>query len=841
MSAAALRMSLHYPSSLRPCCSPVGFFCVTPAAKTPCAAGFFGDSPGQFNATCAGPCAAGWFCPSGSTNATAVVCPPGSYCEAGAAAPVLCPAGTFGDTPGLETASCSGECALCGAGATAFISSSQSASASASESSTPSPLPSLSQSGSRSQSSSATLTRGPTASATASPSRSTSPSLTSTHSQRPSGSQRTTPSQQPTPPSSRTQTPSLGASLSPAPYALALSMGGAAAADSLLLSDSLPPVTLAPTLSRCPAPLSVTVACGLSSVVSGSAASEGSPTSIITSYLPSPSCMLACSGDASTVLPLSIQLQAPFGTASFSGTLVCNASGSDGGGLGSLGLAASVMGSLWPTFDDAIVVFGNGVSRSIGGFGSGAANSTSDLLLALDEQRLHAPPDAPPHRRAGSMGRALTADDLGNAIADLSVVLAAMQRSWGGVPIPPSASAAPFGVTLSGATPLVLRSLQRSFVDGTSVWVGGVMCNATVVSADGMWLATLTPSFSRLCGTLDPASDSSCAYATLTVRVRLGRVHHVPARTAPSLCPRATMQNPSLVNASSSNGSSPTAASRYQGIRGVTLTCPPFCSGAVSGGVFPLAATAAGATPVLFVPATRGADGSAVPLDLTLGSAGESIGKSSGLFYAEACSASGAHSGVDCFARSLRTRCPQNTACPRSSFHRSTHSGIYTNPGTGACANASDPAAAACAYGAGDSCVACPANALCPGGFRAWPARGYWSPAEASATVVPCAIPGAADRCLGWSSALGAVQCGSGYLQGSYLCGACERGFFLSGDGTCGACPVSPSLWVQFRGLFILISIVAAFSLVVYVTFWVGALTAGLSPRVDARVRVCRR
>lgn len=82
------------------------------------------------------------------------------------------------------------------------------------------------------------------------------------------------------------------------------------------------------------------------------------------------------------------------------------------------------------------------------------------------------------------------------------------------------------------------------------------------------------------------------------------------------------------------------------------------------------------------------------------------------------------------------------------------------------------------------------------------------------------------------------MQCGAGYLQGSYLCGTCTRRFYLSGDGTCAACPFSPSLWVQFRGLFILISIVAAFSIVVYVTFWVGALTAGLSPRVDAKVRL---
>lgn len=265
--------------------------------------------------------------------------------------------------------------------------------------------------------------------------------------------------------------------------------------------------------------------------------------------------------------------------------------------------------------------------------------------MALDEQRLQAPLDSPSRRRAGSIGRALTADDLGTAIADLSVVLAAMQRSWDVVSIPSSGGGAPFGATLSGATPLVLRSRRRSFVDGSSVWVGGVMCNTTVVSADGMWLATLTPSFNLLCGGIGTASSGNCAYATLTVKVR--RVSCTPPSPSHPFVRRATMQNPSVVNLTSASADlRNVTAIQNQGMRGVTLTCPPFCSGAVSGDVFPLAVTDVGATSMVFLPATRGADGSAVPLDLTLGSAGESIGKSSGLFYTEACSASGMRGGV---------------------------------------------------------------------------------------------------------------------------------------------------------------------------------------------------
>ena len=86
-----------------------------------------------------------------------------------------------------------------------------------------------------------------------------------------------------------------------------------------------------------------------------------------------------------------------------------------------------------------------------------------------------------------------------------------------------------------------------------------------------------------------------------------------------------------------------------------------------------------------------------------------------------------------------------------------------------------------CAYGIGDDCQPCFEGALCPGGYRAWSQPGYFSPSE-PAGVVRCSPP-SLDRCLNWTQ--GATLCGTGYLQGSPGCKACDDGFFLYADGAC--------------------------------------------------------
>ena len=126
----------------------VGEFCVN-GTRSKCPAGTFGSSCGLTSSTCSGPIAAGYYgglgetsprpagtkcgsaaviCPQGSASPTAAsaghfsipesadpetrsgqeLCPVGHYCVDGLK--LVCPAGTFGATTGLTTASCSGPC-----------------------------------------------------------------------------------------------------------------------------------------------------------------------------------------------------------------------------------------------------------------------------------------------------------------------------------------------------------------------------------------------------------------------------------------------------------------------------------------------------------------------------------------------------------------------------------------------------------------------------------------------------------------------------------------------------------------------------------------------------------
>ena len=164
--------------------------------------------------------------------------------------------------------------------------------------------------------------------------------------------------------------------------------------------------------------------------------------------------------------------------------------------------------------------------------------------------------------------------------------------------------------------------------------------------------------------------------------------------------------------------------------------------------------------------------------------------------------------------------------------------GIYTDPSSGACSNASNPAAALCAYGSGSSCVECPSGALCPGGYRLWALPGYWAPSDSSPSVSPCAPPDPAARCLGWSVSRGVSLCGPGYLAGSYLCSACAPSFYPADDGTCAACPVIAGPWDRYRGLLVLLAELVSFVAVVGVflfallRYYGGSMIGGLSQLV---------
>jgi len=91
---------------------PVGHYCPAGNDGTPlaCPAGRYGDEPGLSSINCSGSCTPGYYCPAGSTSATQHVCPVGHFCPSTSGAPTQCEAGKYGSTTGLTTAACSGNC-----------------------------------------------------------------------------------------------------------------------------------------------------------------------------------------------------------------------------------------------------------------------------------------------------------------------------------------------------------------------------------------------------------------------------------------------------------------------------------------------------------------------------------------------------------------------------------------------------------------------------------------------------------------------------------------------------------------------------------------------------------
>ena len=116
--------------------------------------------------------------------------------------------------------------------------------------------------------------------------------------------------------------------------------------------------------------------------------------------------------------------------------------------------------------------------------------------------------------------------------------------------------------------------------------------------------------------------------------------------------------------------------------------------------------------------------------------------------------------------------------------------GAYTDPASGACVVASNPASFGCALGAGDACATCPAGALCPGAFVQWPRPGY---TLVSGAVVACEAPALA-RCAGFDAGNAQTRCGPGYKQGTAGCSGCAAAYFADPSGACLACPATDLL-----------------------------------------------
>jgi hypothetical protein len=86
-------------------CSP-GTYC-TSGVQQLCAEGRYGETWGLKTADCTGECHSSTYCPQGSVAPTK--CPPGFYCPSGREV-VVCPPGTYGSSYGLSQPNCDGPC-----------------------------------------------------------------------------------------------------------------------------------------------------------------------------------------------------------------------------------------------------------------------------------------------------------------------------------------------------------------------------------------------------------------------------------------------------------------------------------------------------------------------------------------------------------------------------------------------------------------------------------------------------------------------------------------------------------------------------------------------------------
>ena len=87
-------------------CEP-GSYCVA-GVRSLCAAGRWGGGFGAINSSCSGPCAAGYYCPTGSSGPTEMECgDPSRYCLPGASHPSIVPLGNYsiGGTESTRTGS----------------------------------------------------------------------------------------------------------------------------------------------------------------------------------------------------------------------------------------------------------------------------------------------------------------------------------------------------------------------------------------------------------------------------------------------------------------------------------------------------------------------------------------------------------------------------------------------------------------------------------------------------------------------------------------------------------------------------------------------------------------
>ena len=274
-------------------------------------------------------------------------------------------------------------------------------------------------------------------------------------------------------------------------------------------------------------------------------------------------------------------------------------------GLGFATAPITVTPSLWPLWEDAIVVTATGLMRSqrlglslnasVSLFNATlcetfAANKSASAYLCADGD-------------AASLGSSLNASWFPLQRTP-TAVLAAVVSMWESAAIPNASSsdARSFSLTLTGASLIALRAPHAVFQPaGINITLGDAACPILAVSPDGKWVLLQTPTPMSLCG----SETIECGYATLRV---------------------ATSPSPP--------GSTPA-------YHGASLTCPPVCPGTVNAPASVPAVTASsGGDAVLASLVTDPVSGalSVVPRP-------SAASASQGIFYSLAC----AQVGLDCF------------------------------------------------------------------------------------------------------------------------------------------------------------------------------------------------
>ena len=566
------------------------------------------------------------------------------------------------------------------------------------------------------------------------------------------------------------------------------------------VSDSAAPVSFDLWFDRCPtgAYASMTLTCGPDSAAPGVSLYVSQTASALS---------VVCVADGSPFkLPVAVSATAAFQSAAGSIDLACEAFGVVSGvSLARSALPMQVTPAVWPLYGDVAVaaLASSGTLRSAL---FGTVNATSALVSACTTRRRNVATDA-----AAAAAASAAAARAANATASNATQSATPSAA----PDPPPAA------------PVPACSLDDALADP----------GAVLAAAKDMW------------GLLSVAPNSSAVF-TVTL---LGRSTLLLRSARRAFDPNTTVtlgRSACNVSAVSSDGAwlvlqtpdaadlcsleldadgDPVGECGYQTLTltnpppatlpaagAVQLSCPPFCPGGLGTSV-PWSAASAGsrgstsATFVLAAPPLPGALGFPVPI-AAAPAASSSAPITTGIYYAASCAASG----------------------------------LYTDPSSGVCAKADNPAAANCAFGSGGNCVQvrcagfhsrrvriqtarfapqCPRGALCPGGSRAWPLPGYYTTSESSGVVLSCLPPDPTSRCVvrraavaaalpqpppslllpphrsceGWNSTTGLSQCGAAYRQGSYLCESCADGYYPASDGSCSACPPSGTTWARYR------------------------------------------